>query len=63
MSERAAFIDAILNNPAAMPPDEPKDARQTGIELLVDMYAGDIRYVLDIIEKKQFGAKAVAISN
>lgn len=45
----------VLNNPAAMPPDEPKDARQQGIELLVDMYAGDIRYVLDLIEKMNAG--------
>lgn len=47
----------VLNNPKAMPPDEPKDARQIGIELLVDTYAGDLRYVLDTVEKMNAGEK------
>lgn len=48
----------VLNNPKAMPPDEPKDARQKGIELLVDTYAGDLRFVIDTIEKMNAGAIA-----
>lgn len=47
----------VLNNPKAMPPDEPKDARQVGIELLVETYAGDLRYVLDTIGKMNAGEK------
>lgn len=47
----------VLNNPKAMPPDTPRDAkRQAGIELLVDTYAGDLRFVLDTVEKMQAGA-------
>lgn len=46
----------VLNNPKAMPPDQPRDAkRQAGIELLVDTYAGDLRFVLDTVEKMQAG--------
>lgn len=45
-----------LNNPAAMPPAEPKDARQIGIERLVDTYAGDLRFVLGLIEQMNSGA-------
>lgn len=50
----------ILNNPKAMPPDEPKDARQVGIELLVETYAGDLRFVLDTLEKMNSGDKESA---
>jgi dienelactone hydrolase len=39
----------LLNRPSAMPPDEPADARQAGIEKLVDMYAGDLVTVLDML--------------
>lgn len=48
----------ILNNPKAMPPTEPKDARQVGIELLVDMYAGDVRFVIDQLQKLNAGELA-----
>lgn len=47
----------VLNNPKAMPPDEPKDARQVGIELLVDTYAGDLRLVLDELQRLQSGER------
>ena len=48
----------LLNNPKAMPPTEPKDARQTGIELLVETYAGDLRFVIDTLEKMNAGTEA-----
>lgn len=41
----------VMNLPSAMPPDEPADARQVGIEKLVDMYAGDLNTVLDVLPK------------
>ena len=41
--------EAIPSNPAAMPPKEPRDAWQTGVELLVDTYAKDIEHILDVL--------------
>lgn len=39
----------LPNRPEAMPPREPEDARQAGIEKLVDMYAADLRRTLDLL--------------
>lgn len=56
-SMAAVFPDGrvALNNPKAMPPAEPKDARQKGIELLVDTYAGDLRLAMDELYKLHAG--------
>lgn len=46
--------EVVLNNPKAMPEKGSAD-RQAGIEKLVDSYAGDLRYLLDILPKLDSG--------
>jgi len=54
--------EVVLNNPSAMPPGSPPEARQAGIELLVETYAGDVRFVIDTLERMQDGAMPSAFS-
>lgn len=48
----------LLSLPEAMPPREPADARQVGIEKLVDMFAGDLRRVIDLLPTLHAGGPA-----
>ncbi|MFP4501439.1 MAG: alpha/beta hydrolase family protein [Candidatus Hydrogenedentota bacterium] len=60
----AVFPDgeAVPKNAAAMPPEKPEEARQAGIELLVDTYAADLRYLLDQLPALNQGALATPLA-
>lgn len=47
--------EAVPNYPPAMPPKDPVEAWQQGIELLVDTYAGDLNHLLDVLPRVNAG--------